>query len=278
MNKQNIRTFTVCFLLSTCAALGLKVKEKTEKNQIKKELSTVLIPNAEYELDSLILAHRTLRDSIVYYKEETPKQSRYTQIKAHLGTIQEISLLLQSVSTQWHTEHSKIKDEITVHYLEPIVPLYLNKRLAYLTDEIVSVPVQNCKHLDFITETLQSNLECCICYFEQNNKLDLTAEHRHLTTLFTTLKYIQQLLSAIDKNQDVIKKQDLNLLEIKTNKLLAEITKIYNSHQGKIVADKLNQFKQQKNETDIKLDKQMRKVAELKANFAVDKIYKSRHK
>ena len=31
-------------------------------------------------------------------------------------------------------------------------------------------------------------------------------------------------------------------------------------------------------ETDIKLDKQMRKVAELKANFAVEKIYKSRHK
>jgi hypothetical protein len=44
------------------------------------------------------------------------------------------------------------------------------------------------------------------------------------------------------------------------------------------IADKLQQSRQQKIETDIKLDKQMRKVAELKANFAVEKIYKSRHK
>lgn len=54
MNKQNAKIFTLCLLLSAGAALGLKVKEKTEKNQIKKELETVLIPNAERELDSLI--------------------------------------------------------------------------------------------------------------------------------------------------------------------------------------------------------------------------------
>ena len=278
MNKQNIRTFTVCFLLSTCAALGLKVKEKTEKNQIKKELETVLIPNAEYELDSLILAHRTLRDSIVYYKEETPKQSRYTQIKAHLGTIQEISLLLQSVSTQWHTEHSKTADEIATHKLDTFTPLHLDRRLTYLTDEIVSKPVINCRRLDFITETLQNNLESCTCYFEHNDEQDVQSEYRFLTILFTSLTHIKELSAAIDNNQNIIKKQDLIMLEAKANKLLTEITKIYNSHQGKIVADKLNQFKQQKNETDIKLDNQMRKVAELKANFAVEKIYKSRHK
>ena len=76
MNKQNAKIFTLCLLLSAGIALGLKVKEKTEKNQIKKELETVLIPNAERELDSLIFVHRSLRDSIMYFNNELQKQSR----------------------------------------------------------------------------------------------------------------------------------------------------------------------------------------------------------
>lgn len=278
MNKQNAKIFTLCLLLSAGAALGLKVKEKTKKNQIKKELETVLIPNAERELDSLIFIHRSLRDSIMYFNNELQKQSQYSQIKSHLPAVQEISVLLQSISTQWHTEYSKTADEIATHKLDAFTPLHLDRRLTYLTDEIVSKPVINCRRLDFITETLQNNLESCTCYFKHNDEQDVQSEYRFLTILYTTLTHIKELSAAIDKDQNIIKKQDLILLEAKANKLLTEITKIYTSHQGQIVADKLQQLKQLKTESNIKLDKQMRKVAELKANFAVEKIYKSRHK
>ena len=278
MKRKNAIVFTACLILSAGAALGLKVKEKTEKNQIKKELETVLIPNAERELDSLIFVHRSLRDSIMYFNNELQKQSQFSQIKKHLPAVQEISVLLQNISTRWHTEYSKTADEIATHKLEAFTPLHLDRRLTYLTDEIVSKPVINCRRLDFITETLQNNLESCTCYFEHNDKQDIQSEYRFLTILYTTLTHIKELSAAIDNNQNIIKKQDLIMLEAKANKLLTEITKIYTSHQGQIVADKLQQSRQQKIETDIKLDKQMRKVAELKANFAVEKIYKSRHK
>ena len=112
MKKENAFVFMLCLMFATSVSFGVKTKEKNEKNQIKKELNNVLIPNAEKKLDSLILTCNMLRDSITCFQNELQNQTQYTQIKKQIPTTQEISNTLKTLADQWHCEYTKTQIQI----------------------------------------------------------------------------------------------------------------------------------------------------------------------
>jgi hypothetical protein len=86
------------------------------------------------------------------------------------------------------------------------------------------------------------------------------------------------MLQVIDKSQTIINKKDLKQLEIKVGHLLQEFKKINTTYQANKTFEKLQTFKQDKEENRKLLNKQIKKLANLKTSYAVDKIYKSRQK
>ena len=278
MNKQNAKIFTLCLLLSAGAALGLKVKEKTEKNQIKKELETVLIPNAERELDSLIFIHRSLRDSIVYFNGELQKQSQYTQIKKQIPAIKEISNNLNILATQWHNTYTETEDDIAEYTDSANIPQKLTQRIDYLTNDFVSSSISNNRRFDSIAENLQNALDTYTDYFYEHDPQNVSEEYKFIDAFYTYLHKTKDLIYGINNSQNLFNERDLQLLGYKTDLAITEFCKLQNANKTYETTKKLQQFKQLKTESNIKLDKQMRKVAELKTSFAPEKIYKSRHK
>jgi hypothetical protein len=278
MKYKNAFVFAGCLLLATGSSLGLKHKQKKEKEKIKFELNTVTIPNEEQRLDSIIAVHRMLRDSIVFYKDELQKQSMYPEIKKQIPTISKISEILEFVAKQWHREYSNTQDAAARYKSEEEIPEQLRKKLSYLDNGIVSVPVLNNQRFDFITETQQHMLDATMSCFDYLNPQDVYTEYELVENFYYTLHNINDLLDAVDKSQNVIDRKKLQQLEHLTNIAITEFGKIYNKHQGKIMTNKIHQLYQDKKQTDAEMQNQMKKVANLKTPSMVEKIYQTKHK
>ena len=110
-----------------------------------------------------------------------------------------------------------------------------------------------------------------------DKKLNITAS-KFIDAFYTYLHKTKDLIYGINNSQNLFNERDLQLLGYKTDLAITEFCKLQNANKTYETTKKLQQFKQLKTESNIKLDKQMRKVAELKTSFAPEKIYKSRHK
>lgn len=263
-------------MLASSAELGIKHKIKKDKEQIKKELNTVLLPNAERKLDSLILSRSMLCDSITYFQHELKKQSRYTQLKKQIPIVQDICTDLESLSMQWHCEHTKTEDAIANYADSTQIPPALLQRLSYLTDGVVSTPVMNNQRFDFISENLQNTLESYISCFDYHNPDNIESEYEIIDGIYTTLCYVKDLVFAIDNSQNIFDKKQLKNLGQKTDKVITEFCKMQSENQTQYISKKLYLMKQHRNTNNYALKEHMKKVAGLRSKFAVDSLYKVR--
>ena len=81
MNKKVAVILCTAALLGAGIPIGIKVKNKKEKEEIEKTLKTVLIPNAEKELNNLMHESRLLRDSIAYFQIVLDSFEKRTNIR-----------------------------------------------------------------------------------------------------------------------------------------------------------------------------------------------------
>jgi hypothetical protein len=276
MTNKNIITFAICILLASSAELGMKHKIKKDKEQIKKELNTVLLPNAERKLDSLILTRSMLRDSITYFQHELKNQTKYTQLKEQIPIAQDICTDLESLSIQWHREYAKTEDAIANYADSTQIPTALLQRLSYLTDSVVSTPVMNNQRFDFISENLQNTLESYISCFDYHNPDNIESEYEIIDGIYTTLCYVKDLFFAIDNSQNIFDKKQLKNLGQKTDKAITEFCKMQSENQTQYISKKLYLMKRQKDTNNYALKEHMKKVAGLRSKFAVDSLYKVR--
>lgn len=276
MKNKNIIAFAICILLASSAELGLKHKIKKDKEQIKKELNSILLPNAEKKLDSLILTRSMLRDSITYFQHELKKQSRYTQLKKQIPIAQDICIDLESLSMQWHREYAKTEDAIANYADSTQIPPALLQRVSYLTNEIVSTPVMNNQRFDFISEFLQNTLESYISCFDYHNPDNIESEYEIIDGIYTTLCHVKDLLFAIDNSQNIFDKKQLKNLKQKTDKAITEFCKMQSENQTQYISKKLYLMKRQNDTNNYALKEHMKKVAGLRSKFAVDSLYKTR--
>ena len=276
MTNKNIITFAICILLASSAELGMKHKTKKDKEQIKKELNTVLLPNAERKLDSLILSRNILHDSIAYFQNELKNQTKYTQLKEQIPIAQDICTDLESLSMQWHREYAKTEDTIANYADSTQIPPALLQRLSYLTNEIVSTPVMNNQRFDFISENLQNTLESYISCFDYHNPDNIESEYEIIDGIYTTLCYVKDLVFAIDNSQNIFDKKQLKNLGQKTDKVITEFCKMQSENQTQYISKKLYLKKRQRDTNNYALKEHMKKVAGLRSKFAVDSLYKVR--
>ena len=263
-------------MLAPSAELGLKHKIKKDKEQIKKELNTVLLPNAERKLDSLILSRNMLHDSITYFQHELKKQSRYTQLKKQIPIVQDICTDLEYLSIQWHREYAKTEDAIANYADSTQIPPALLQRLSYLTDAVVSTPVMNNQRFDFISENLQNTLEAYISCFDYHNPDNIESEYEIIDGIYTTLCHVKDLVFAIDNSQNIFDKKQLKNLGQKTDKAITEFCKMQSENQTQYISKKLYLMKRQRDTNNYALKEHMKKVAGLRSKFAVDSLYKVR--
>jgi hypothetical protein len=274
MTNKNIITFAICILLASSAELGMKHKIKKDKEHIKKELNTVLLPNAERKLDSLILTRSMLRDSITYFQHELKNQTKYTQLKEQIPIAQDICTDLESLSIQWHREYAKTEDAIANYADSTQIPTALLQRLSYLTDSVVSTPVMNNQRFDFISENLQNTLESYISCFDYHNPDNIESEYEIIDGIYTTLCYVKDLVFAIDNSQNIFDKKQLKNLGQKTDKAITEFCKMQSENQTQYISKKLYSMKRQRDTNNYALKEHMKKVAGLRSKFAVDSLYK----
>lgn len=276
--KQNAIIFAICVLLASSASVGIKTKEKKEKEQIKQELNNVLIPNAEKKLDSLIITNKLLRDSIVYFQNELKTQSQYKQIKNQISKVSSVLSLLENMSNQWHCAHSMTEDCIAEYPEGAEIPENLQQKRLYLTNNMILEPVLHTKRFDFIAEYLINTLEAYLSCFEYHNANDVHQEPQIVNSLYETLHNVKDFVYAIDPSQDVIKKQDIKKLKQQIDILLNELAQIQINDNVSLTVKRLNKFRQNKTENDFVLRQQIKKLAQLKTNYAVDELYKQRKK
>lgn len=278
MKKENAFVFMLCLMFATSVSFGVKTKEKNEKNQIKKELNNVLIPNAEKKLDSLILTCNMLRDSITCFQNELQNQTQYTQIKKQIPTTQEISNTLKTLADQWHCEYTKTQNQISEHSDSTTISPKTKQKITYLTNNIVSTPVLESQRFDYISENLQNSLEDYISMFYSHNPKDIQSEYEIVDGFYVTLHNVKDFISAIDNSQNVLNKYKLRQLQQNTDSAVTAFGKMQQEDQTQIIIDKLNKLKQNKDSTDNRLNNHVKELAKLKSSFAVDNIYKARHK
>lgn len=276
--KQNAIIFAICVLLASSASVGIKTKEKKEKEQIKQELNNVLIPNAEKKLDSLITTRNLLHDSVVYFQNELISQSQYTQIKKQIPKITFTLSLLENITNQWHRAYSMTEKHIAAYPEGDKIPENLQQKHLYLTNNMILEPVLHTKRFDFIAEYLINTLEAYLSCFDYHNTNNVHQEPQIINNIYETLHNVKDLLSAIDPSQNIIDKQNIKFLKQQINILLDDFAKLQNESNIETTVTELNRIKRNRAETDYQLRQQMKKLAQLKTNYAVDELYKQRKK
>ncbi len=144
MKKKTALTLSAIALLSAGITFGVKFKQKKD---FEKTLKTVLIPNAEKELDNLLREDAALNDSIDYYHALLLRQSSEAdglriaekhnkmfgeQNPSIYSDFSEISKTLKLIESDYIKEHNKIARE-TWKYNEWDLPKKLQEQYDYIT-------------------------------------------------------------------------------------------------------------------------------------------------
>ena len=142
MKKKTAITLGALALLAAGVTFGgFKIKEKKEKDKIEKTLKTVLIPNAEKELDALTKQYSDLSDSIAYYENQIEALTQDTLISEEDAEI--IDKLLSDIKKDWEKAYNKwSKKYFDIGYLgdrafdENLLPIDGKKQYFYLSGGI----------------------------------------------------------------------------------------------------------------------------------------------
>lgn len=153
MKKKTALTLSAIALLSAGITFGVKFKQKKD---FEKTLKTVLIPNAEKELENLLAQNTELNDSIDFYHALLLRQSSEAdgqriaekhnkmfreQNPNMYSDFSEISKILKLMENNYIKEHDKILTEIKPYEIgegEYDLPKNLQNRLDYLEQGITS--------------------------------------------------------------------------------------------------------------------------------------------
>lgn len=113
MKKKTALTLSAIALLSAGITFGIKFKQKKD---FEKTLKTVLIPNAEKELDSLLREDVALKDSIDYYEALLLQQQSSMPHNLEFQ-LSNISKTLRSMELDFTREFEKTLKQMEPYYI-----------------------------------------------------------------------------------------------------------------------------------------------------------------
>lgn len=156
MKKKTALTLSALALLSAGITFGVKFKHKKD---FEKTLKTVLIPNAEKELDNLLQKDASLNDSISFYhalllqqsseadgQRIAEKHNKLTGNKNHnmYSELSEISKTLKLMENDYIKEYNKIYKEMQAYHIG---------------EDVYDLPEKIQEKYDYITQGMTRNLE-----------------------------------------------------------------------------------------------------------------------
>lgn len=151
MKKKTALTLSAIALLSAGITFGVKFKQKKD---FEKTLKTVLIPNAEKELDNLLKEDASLNDSISFYhalllqqsseadgQRIAEKHNKLTGGKNHnmYSDLSEISKTLKLMENDYRKEYRKLLKEMEPYHIgegEYDLPKKLQEQDDYMSQRI----------------------------------------------------------------------------------------------------------------------------------------------
>lgn len=276
MNKKVAVILCTAALLGAGIPIGIKVKNKKEKEEIEKTLKTVLIPNAEKELNNLMHESRLLRDSIAYFQIVLDSFEKRTNIRKYFPQLQEISTLTRSVLCDWHKQYDILQSQVAQYANEDSVPVALQAKLYPFEKEITYG-----KRLDFALESSIETISNAMRYFSQpDDKLTASNTTTQISNIQSSLNTISQSLKISGESEIIINTTNTQKLQNRIKQTMPIIDSISNTLHP---ADKIKQqelkFKQlQATRYDVgeKIKEQMITIAKLKHSNAVEQIQKEK--
>lgn len=278
MNKKTAIILSTAILLSAGIPIGIKIKNKKEKEEIENTLNNILIPNAEKELNELMKQNRQLRDSICYLEELLETYEKSTNINQFFPQLREILQLTQSVLSDWHKQYDSVQSEIAKHTNTDSIPDTLQSQLYFLEEEIIPNNIANSKRLDFLLETSVNQIETSMNYFLQApEKLTALNTAIHAKNIQNNLHTIKQTINTLNNSANTVKSATLQKLKHEMGYITLKIDSINDnlfpaskiSQQEK----KLQQLKQSRQNVGIKTKEQIHKLVKLRHSRTADEMY-----
>ena len=283
MKRQNAVIFSCCLILTCGLYAGVRIKEKIDKANIKKELNNVIIPNAERELKDFITQSRQLRDSIAYYENILGKIKINTDIVQYFPQLNEILHLTNCILSDWHTQYDAVQSAAAQYSDQDSIPSELAKKIHYMEEEIIPEHISNSKRLDFLLETACESIDNSMNYFlQQKNQMHAANITLHTNKILNSLREIKKVLNAINNSENIINVNTVKKLNADIDLAVLNVDsinkKLIPARKIRGYESKIDNFKTQKTDIDNKTKAQAYKVANLKHSGTVEKIYNDRKK
>ena len=152
MKKKTAITLGALVLLAGGITFGgFKIKEKKEKDKIEETLNNVLVPNAERELDTLVLQEKDIQDSIRFLEEQIRQIDADSLISR--SDVEVIEKLLNDIKndlekeeSRWYNVYGKKYDQSgdgAIIYDFKNMPKVGRQQRKYFTYDIVAKILKN---------------------------------------------------------------------------------------------------------------------------------------